>query len=385
MLQLRTVVGPVGAHRRAETLARWCALAQVEDAPALLAAAAASGFVEEEGESEGGEGVLGQITLDVRRSCHFSECTVWSPPERSAHLAALARLLAATFPSSRQHAFPFYVQGVHDVAAVLLLGMGEAGAGVLLPVLAAGPLRGFLQDDMAVPAALLRGVGVLLAAADPPLAARIHERVGVAAIWALPWLLTWFAHSVPSLAVALALFEAPRPAEGGAPTQRGMLGEHPIRPLYLCAALVLRAREVLLEAEDEAELYSALQKLPADNLRSVADAEALLLKADVLQAAHPPLALLSSLPRDARAIVAAGWPELWWWREAPGRSTYFRRTAEDMRRRWALLTGRVRRPPGAKSSSSLPLAWLLGAGVVAAVAFAFSRTAGGGESRVHPV
>lgn len=70
----------------------------------------------------------------------------------------------------------------------------------------------------------------LLRRLDAPLAAHLEE-AGLGEgppIFALAWLITWFAHGVPALPTAARLFDA-------------FLASHPLLPLYAAAA-VMKAR-----------------------------------------------------------------------------------------------------------------------------------------------
>lgn len=361
---------------KAQRLARWCALLGV-DATAVAAhlspctsPLASSSRGVPAGVDRDDAAVLPQIRLDVPRSCHFDACTSWGPPERAAHLSALQRVLAATFPLSHQHEFPFYVQGAHDVAAVLLLAVGEPGATLLLPHLVEGPIRGFLQPDMSVPCALLTSLLPLIRRADAALGRHVEAHVGGHGVWALPWLLTWMSHSVASLDTATALFE-------------GCLGRHPLRPVYLAAAVALRGRAHLLTVNEEGPLMMALQRLPAG--MTVEEAGGALALADALQAECPPLLLLCTLlcPPD-RSVLARGWPHAWTAREGAGDRVRVGGAAAhllaDVRWRGLVLSGYVPPPHGVHRWSVVPnWVWplLLAAGLAL---LSTARSSAGGHS-----
>ncbi len=252
------------------------------------------------------------MALDVGRGLHWAECARWGAAERAARVAALLRVLDAVFPAARAAAFPFYVQGAHDVAAVLLLTLGEARAVPALHALARGALRGALLADLRVPAALLARLPALIARADAPLA-RALARGGAGALppYALPWLLTWFAHSVASLGVAQALFD-------------GFLVSHPLTPLYAAAALVAApgaragiAAALAAQPPDEGALYAALARAPDAALATRDDAARILAAARALAVALPPAALLAGAPADDVRLLREEWPELWTWRPPP--------------------------------------------------------------------
>ena len=281
------------------------------------------------GDGHGGADVLPQVRMDVARALHWDECRAWSPAKRAATLQALALTLDAVFPAAAQRAFPFYVQGCHDVAGVLLLALGAGRAGLALGGLVRGPLRGCVQRSMDVPCALLGLLPRLLHAARPALADALEAASPAPDAlphYALPWLLTWFAHSVPSLAVAQRLFDA-------------FVLAHPLLPLYAAAALVAlpgsaAAVQGALAAApgDEGALFQALAGLPGAALAGQAGATALLAGVNELYAALPPGALLgpwggagagAGSARAARhgaalEVLRTQWPEVLRAWEPPG-------------------------------------------------------------------
>lgn len=269
-----------------------------------------------------GGGVLPQVALDVARAFHWDACAAWGTAERAVALDSLTRVLDAVFPFAQQRAFPFYVQGCHDVAALLLLSVGEARAVAALRGLVRGAFRGLLQPTMDVPVAALALLPRLLREGDGELA-RALTAAGPLPHYALPWLLTWYAHSVPALGAVQRLYDA-------------FLMGHPLLPLYAAAALVTAppasaALRRVLERQpgDEGALFAELSALPARTLRSADDASALLRRASDIYAACPPAALLRGTPegggggaQEAEAAAArelrAQWPQLLTWRPPGG-------------------------------------------------------------------
>lgn len=308
------------------------------------------------------------MVLDVARAFHWDACRGWSPAVRESRVAALTRVLDGVFPAALQRSFPFYVQGCHDVAGVLLLMLGEAAAGAALARLVRAPLGGLLQEDMAAPVALLRLLPRLLEHAngvwgegrggggerglrggelgsgrssrkrggDPsgtPAAdaegdaAAPHSdddasragdavlrllRAGAAPLppFALPWVLTWFSHPISSLGVVARLFDAFALA-------------HPLLPVYLSAVLVAapasaRALRAVAAAHpgDEGELFRALSQLPEAALRDTRAADDALRAAAALYARCPPRALLAvghAGGDDHIELLRNRWPQLWDW------------------------------------------------------------------------
>jgi hypothetical protein len=294
-----------------------------------------------------------QIMLDARRSMHFDVCRRWDAATRAARVAALRRVLAASFASVGDDSFPFYVQGAHDVASVILLALDgdEAAAGRLLTVLTHAPLRGFVQRDMDVATALLRVLSAVVAAADPPLAAHVEQACGGAPpVFALPWLLTWFSHSVDGLSAVGRLFDA-------------FLAGHPLLPVYAAAALMVARRGDLLAADGHGEVYAAGSRLAA-GIPALVTPHDLLAAAGALYRSMPPVRALAAAPAADAAVLRARWPELWHWAwEAPD----------------PLLDGR----PASAVAGDVVLLLAAGArlGPPAAELAAFGPTGGGGRKR----
>jgi len=226
-------------------------------------------------------------------------------------------VLGGVFPPSKEHKFPYYVQGCHDLGGVLLLTLGEQRAEMGLRALVQGPLRGAVQKGMDVPCALLgllprllevghKGVAAALKAASPHKDSLPH--------YALPWLLTWFSHSVKSLAVVQRLFDT------------FLLG-HPLLPLYVSAALVTlpQASPELLKilagaSGDEGMIFQSLAALPEVRLRDESAATLVLRHCNTIYAALPPGKLLKDSPTERDgiedgplAVLKSEWPELWTW------------------------------------------------------------------------
>ena len=292
-------------------------------AAAAAAAAAAVG-----GASVDSSGVLTQVSMDVHRAFHWDVCSHWGSEKRASALAQLSAVLSAVFPASAAHSFPFYVQGCHDVAGVLLLSLGQpARATLALQGLLQGPLRGCVQPDMRVPCALLGLLPRLLHVGHAPLAAALeasspHE--DALPHYALPWLLTWFAHSLTAFELVQRLFDV------------FLLG-HPLLPLYASAALLTlpgpaAAIQGVLRSSpgDEGALFQALAALPQATLTSQQALTALLQHLNAIYAALPPEQLLreqqpglqGATARRRHASAAAAlrqlWPQLLLWRQHGG-------------------------------------------------------------------
>merc|ERR1719464_1293498 len=90
---------------------------------------------------------------------------------------------------------------------------------------------------------------------DAPVAEAFSEAGCEELHFAVPWVLTWFAHSLPRLHdQVMRLFDC-------------LLASHPSMILYFSAALLLQHRELILRTErDMPEMVTAIQGLPLDRL-----------------------------------------------------------------------------------------------------------------------
>lgn len=218
-----------------------------------------------------------QVVMDVRRTLGRF------PPRlplvrRSAVQRALVRLIVAVL-SCRPHLH--YYQGFHDVALTVLLvfsGRASPTCRRLLTNLSVSRLRPFLAPTMQPSGDLLTYMTVLIEVEDSELAVVLAE-AEVGTVFALPWLLTWFSHVLPSSNCQLRVFD-------------WVLACHPLSPLYLAAALVLSSRDRLLAAGCEmAVLHVQLSRLPAS--MCVDGWELALDQARDLMQRHPPSSLQS--------------------------------------------------------------------------------------------
>jgi len=290
----------------------------------------------------------------------------WLPREglSGAQLAARRQQLATLIDGAICHcnadpSFPrvAYFQGLHDLAAVLLITQGErAGAHACLVALLRRQLRDATGTGLEPILAQLELLPLLIARADPELAAflakasRGFSRPGgdddddddapengrdaaparavpkgapapaprqavlpsalaaraardahFSTHFAVSWALTWFAHSVPSLPAIQRIFDA-------------LLASHPLMYLYFGAAAMMASRSIVLAGPcDYAEVHRLLSALPALS-RPVGEggvAVPILLKAArALAARLPPQALagLPGAPPLPASCAAAAWP-----------------------------------------------------------------------------
>ncbi|EQC36581.1 hypothetical protein, variant [Saprolegnia diclina VS20] len=141
-----------------------------------------------------------------------------------------------------------YYQGFHDVAAVFLLTTGVHAATPLLVRASATYFQEPMRTNFDSVLAIFSVLYPLLQTQDTELYGHIMAS-GVDPYFALPWVITWFAHHVKAFDDVCRLYDI-------------LLCSHPLFSMYLSAALVLHHRARLLQCPcDYAEMHSVLSKL----------------------------------------------------------------------------------------------------------------------------
>lgn len=217
-----------------------------------------------------------------------------------------------------------YYQGLHDVASVLLLvtGFSEVAAFRLLRRLASCQLRDFTRPTLDAALEACELLPRIVARADPQLGRALDPARNPGAPpshYALPWLLTWFAHSAGSssssgVVVAGENAAALDDAASNDDTLNSaarlfdlFAASHPLMPLYVAASALVADRRRLLEvlAEgDPAEAHAALAKVRVFGVggRRVGELAA---EAARLCRRHPPGELAREAQRQSRAAASA--------------------------------------------------------------------------------
>eukprot|EP00811_Abedinium_folium_P000212 NODE_10193_length_1370_cov_5.212389.p1 GENE.NODE_10193_length_1370_cov_5.212389~~NODE_10193_length_1370_cov_5.212389.p1 ORF type:complete len:356 (-),score=105.76 NODE_10193_length_1370_cov_5.212389:302-1300(-) len=149
-----------------------------------------------------------------------------------------------------------YFQGFHDIVLVFLEVATPSEAYHMIERLALFHLSDQLCwpfDKGLMP--LLRALFGLLKIVDLPVAQALHDAECSELHFAVPWVLTWFAHSLPHLHRQVTrLFDC-------------LLTSHPTMILYFAADLLLQHREQLLSTGRELpEMVLLLQNLPFASL-----------------------------------------------------------------------------------------------------------------------
>ncbi|XP_044266578.1 TBC1 domain family member 20 [Tribolium madens] len=163
-----------------------------------------------------------------------------------------------------------YYQGYHDVAITFLLVVGEALGFSIMERLSTDHLRECMEPTMEKTSYRLTYIYPLLSRVDPQLY-EFMDRAMVGTMFALPWYLTWFGHSLNQYKDVVRLYDF-------------FLATPPLMPLYVAAALVVERREEVFEQGcDMASIHCLLSQIP-DNL----DFEAILRRALTYYKNHPP-------------------------------------------------------------------------------------------------
>ncbi|KAL3140084.1 hypothetical protein ABBQ38_004364 [Trebouxia sp. C0009 RCD-2024] len=186
------------------------------------------------------------VDVDVQRSL-WAWTDGWTDAQRLAKRKDLRFVLDATVCS--QDGTIFYYQGLHDIASVLLLTMGDKAAYETLTHLSLCQLRDCTRSTLDAVLELLNLLMPILKKAD----VEVHDQLAAAQVppfFALGWFITWFAHSVDDLQHISRLFDL-------------FMASHPLMPLYAAAVVIKGARKQVLACEpDPAELHRLLTNLP---------------------------------------------------------------------------------------------------------------------------
>ncbi|XP_049822506.1 TBC1 domain family member 20 isoform X2 [Aethina tumida] len=163
-----------------------------------------------------------------------------------------------------------YYQGYHDVAVTFLLVVGEAVAFRIMEKLSTHHLRECMEPTMEKTDYRLNYIYSLLKEADKDLH-DFMDRAEVGTMFALPWYLTWFGHSLNQYRDVVRLYDY-------------FLASPPLMPLYVATALVIHRRQEVFDAGcDMASVHVVLSQIP-DNL----DFEEILVQASKYYKNYPP-------------------------------------------------------------------------------------------------
>ena len=152
---------------------------------------------------------------------------------------------------------PHYYQGMHDIGGVLLhnLDYNEVMTTAILRQLCQSHLRDYVKGDLND---LIEFLKAVLLQVVEQCDAQVHEALVLSGVpllsTVLPWLSTWFTHSMHDEESASRLVDA-------------FMASHPLLPFYVSIALlvhpVLRQDLVTCELDDPSSMHFAIQNLPS--------------------------------------------------------------------------------------------------------------------------
>ncbi|XP_058819435.1 TBC1 domain family member 20 [Topomyia yanbarensis] len=175
-----------------------------------------------------------------------------------------------------------YYQGYHDVAITFLLVVGEEVAFHVMEILSTNHLVECMQETMEPTQKRLMFIYPLIRRENATLCNYL-ERSTVGTLFALPWYLTWFGHSLNSYRSVVRLYDY-------------FLASDFLLPIYVTSAIVLyRQNEIFQEDCDMASLHCLLSQLPED-----LPFEYLLKNAEELYRKYPP----EKVEKDVENMIA---------------------------------------------------------------------------------
>ncbi|MPC39845.1 TBC1 domain family member 20 [Portunus trituberculatus] len=163
------------------------------------------------------------------------------------------------------------IRGYHDVAITFLLVTGEDMGFRLVEKLSVTHLRDFMRPTMEKTNYYLTYLYPILENANQPLYECL-EKSGVGTVFCLPWLITWFAHTLSDYRHVVRLYDF-------------FLASPDLMPMYIATAIVLqKEKELMADNEGEVSSVFAILSKDPDNLPF----EDILVKARELYEKYPP-------------------------------------------------------------------------------------------------
>ncbi|XP_065088994.1 TBC1 domain family member 20 [Ochlerotatus camptorhynchus] len=219
-----------------------------------------------------------QVVLDVNRS--LKRFPPGIPYEQ--RVALQDQLTVLILRVIIKHPHLKYYQGYHDVAITFLLVVGEEVAFHVMEILSTNHLVECMQETMEPTQRRLMFIYPLVRRENAGLCDYL-ERSTVGTLFALPWYLTWFGHSLNSYRSVVRLYDY-------------FLASDFLLPIYVTSAIVLyRQSEIFQEDCDMASLHCLLSQLPED-----LPFEYLLKNAEVLYRKYPP----KLVEKDVETMIA---------------------------------------------------------------------------------
>ncbi|EDW64529.2 TBC1 domain family member 20 [Drosophila virilis] len=188
-----------------------------------------------------------QVVLDVNRS--LKRFPPGIPYEQRIalqdQLTVLILRVIKKYPNLR------YYQGYHDVAVTFLLVAGEEVAFAIMEHLSTTHFSECMQETMEATQRRLMFIWPVVLFEQPELF-HFLQRSTVGTLFALPWYLTWFGHSLNSYKAVVRLYDY-------------FLASPMYTPIFVTAAILLHRANVILQEDcDMASVHCLLSKLPDD-------------------------------------------------------------------------------------------------------------------------
>lgn len=186
-----------------------------------------------------------QVVLDVNRSLKRF------PPgiDDDYRLVLMDQLTTLIIRILMKHPELNYYQGFHDVAITFLLVMGEDVGYEMVEKLSVTHLSEFMRPTMEKTTYYLTYIYPILRRADTKLYQFLIDS-GVGTVFCLPWLITWFAHTLSDYRNVVRLYDC-------------FLASPYLMPMYIAAAIVLHKKEDVLAGEcDMAMQHYILSQVP---------------------------------------------------------------------------------------------------------------------------
>jgi hypothetical protein len=175
-----------------------------------------------------------------------------------------------------------YFQGFHDICSVFLLVAGETLGYRLIHRFVYTYCRDAMRPTFDLTSSLMSLIPLLIRSVDVPLYEKLlalqqEVRSSQMPMFALSWVITYFAHVVPCFEQVTRIFDF-------------CLGTHPLSILYLSAALILKHRNAIFTMHDMPEIHSLFSCILAST-----DWDDTCLSAQALLTTLPPQQLLKQL------------------------------------------------------------------------------------------
>ncbi|XP_045600926.1 TBC1 domain family member 20 [Procambarus clarkii] len=207
-----------------------------------------------------------QVVLDVKRSLKRF------PPgiDDDYRIILMDQLTVLIIRVLMKHPELNYYQGFHDVAITFLLVMGEDVGFELVESLSVTHLSEFMRPTMEKTTYYLSYLYPILHRANP-LLYQFLIKSGVGTVFCLPWLITWFAHTLSDYRNVVRLYDF-------------FLASPYLMPMYIAAAIVLQKKDDVIAGECEMAMQHYILSQVPDSLPF----EKILVEARKLYEEYPP-------------------------------------------------------------------------------------------------